>query len=346
MFRFVKNLVFIGLLLLSLGFASAFGTKFILETKANNAAQTFINNHINDSMQDEEKIREISKAVYLANLSSQKSGYIPFLFRIQPYLVHELMPEIFRVKVGAIEALYMEGMCDSAARRLNFILDTAGYPSKQFNIVSSKTGHSITKSVLPSGSAILIDSYHGVMAAWQGKLIGPKTTKELMDNGVSAPDVWLALGPEANLEFYQNFNKHSFAEEGQTLRIEVDVDMEDHDEISLGKIDGSSHDLQVSFNKRNWSPYWTYIGHRYDRGFERILNFHQKTRVTFFLTRDANEGFITSQIPPKITQGNLIVYEIEKGRTLHFRDGLAKRDWLRLKSSQAVDKIVFEKIDS
>lgn len=255
------------------------------------------------------------------------------------------MPEIFQVKVGAIEAIYMEGLCDSAARRLNFILDTAGYPSNQFNMVSSNSGHSITKSTLPSGSAILIDSYHGVMSAWQGKLIGPKKTKELMDNGVSASDVWRSLGPEANLKFYQNFNRLSIAEEGQPLRIEVDVDMEDSKEISFGKIDGSLNDLESSFSKKNWAPYWTYLGHRYDRGFERILNFHQKTRVTFFLTRDVNEDFITSQMPPKKVQGNIIVYEIEKGRSLHFRDGLAKRDWLRLKSSQAVDKIVFRRID-
>lgn len=345
MFRYMKSLVFIGLLLLSLGFATALGTKYIIETKANNAAQSFISNHISDGMQDEEKILEISKAVYLTNLSSQKSGYIPFLFRLQPYLAHELIPEIIRVKIGAIEAIYMEGMCDSASRRLNFILDIAGYPSKQFNIVSSKTGHSISKSTLPSGSDILIDSYHGVMSAWQGKLIGPKKTMDLMNDGVPASDVWRTLGPKADLTFYQNFNKHSIAEEGQPLRIEVDVDMEDSKEMSFGEIDGSSIDLEKSFNRNDWAPYWTYIGHRYDRGFERILNFHQKTRVTFFLTRDVNEGFITSQIPPKKIQGNLIIYEIEKGRSLHFRDGLAKRDWLRLKSSQPVDKIIFEMID-
>ena len=80
MFRFVKVVVLFGAMLLCLGFATAIGGKYILEAKANNAAQSFIGNHINDSMEDEEKILEISKAVILPTSPANYLASFPFCF--------------------------------------------------------------------------------------------------------------------------------------------------------------------------------------------------------------------------------------------------------------------------
>jgi hypothetical protein len=67
----------------------------------------------------------------------------------------------------------------------------------------------------------------------------------------------------------------------------------------------------------------------------------QDTRMTIGLVEPLNEKFITTKLNPTI-QGKELIYEIAAGDSLFFYDGIARRDWIRLRSNQDVDYIRFE----
>lgn len=333
------------LAMLGFGLAATYGVKRVVEEKAVNNAEDFIAAHTTAEMDDEEKVLRLAKAVYQANLDSQRSNVVPFLFHLRPYLEHKFMPELVRIKSGAIEVVYMEGLCDSAARRLVYVLDAAGYAATQLNIVSPDGGHSITLMKLPSGLSVMLDPYFGAASIWNGRMIGPSDTQRLMQQGVPSEKIWQPFGPEARLDFYKNFGRSSIAEQGQPLTIEVSVNLEKGESFSLGDNDNSPLDVSIAAAKRGWSPYWHYMGHRYDRGWERVMHFKHKMRVTFALTREVNKDFITSKTPPSAIHENLVIYKLNAGQVLHFRDAQAKRDWFSMKSFQDVDYILFEALD-
>jgi len=325
--------------------ASTYGAKLLLEAKAVDSAERFIAAQPTSDKSDEEKVLILAKAVYQTVIEGRKTGDVPLLFRLRPYLSHQLLPEIIRIKSGAIEALYLHGVCDSATRRLNFVLEAAGYPATQFNIVSPTGGHTVTIAQLPSEQWVMLDPFYGVAPMWNGKLIGPQETQRLLRNGASPDKVWNIFASTSKLQFYRNFDRARMAQQGHTLKIQVVAKLEENASLILGKKDNSSADVKTAAIRLGWSPYWTYLGHRYDRGWERSIRFPQKTRVTFQLTSEVNTGFITSQVPPTKIQGNQLIYELEAGGVLHFRDGLAKRNWIDLKSYQDVDYILFEALN-
>ena len=96
--------------------------------------------------------------------------------------------------------------------------------------------------------------------------------------------------------------------------------------------DGIAHGL---------SSYWGYLGHRYDRSWQRVINFSQDTRMIIGLIDAPDERFVTTQMRPTVS-GNELIYEVPAGRSLRFVDGNAGRDWLRLRSYQEIDYIRFE----
>jgi len=333
------------LILLILGFTLMYGAKYFLEFKAENNAEALILAHTTEKMSNEEKALSLARAVYNANLDSQRSPKVPFLLRISPYLTHELMPKSLRIKPGTIEVIYLEGLCDSVARRLNFILETAGYTATQLNIISPTGGHSVTLTQLPSGQLMILDPFFGGAPIMNGRVLGPHDVQELIRQGVPPEDVWQPFEPHSNLTFYNTYHHFRMAQQGRPLTYEVSVNLEKGESFSLGENDNSPADVSIAAMERRWSTYWHYMGHRYDRGWERVINFQHKMRVTFALTSAANVGFITSQIPPTAIHENLVIYELDAGQALHFRDGLAQRDWTSMKSFQDVDYILFEALN-
>lgn len=343
--RKMQVLLMMTLALLGVGLVTMYGAKHFLESQAEISAKEFIVTHTTEKMSNEKKVLSLAKVVYNANRDRQYSGTIPFLLRISPYLTHELMPEALRIKLGAIEVVYLEGVCDSVARRLNFILNSAGYTSSQFNIISPTGGHSVSLTKIPSGQLMILDPYFGAVPIWNGRAIGPSVLKKLANQGVPSEEIWQPFDSNSNLSFYNEYRHFSMAEQGQPQTLEVPVKLEQGESFSLGANDNSAADVETAGVARRWSPYWQYMGHRYDRGWERVISFQQKTRVTFSLIGTANVDFITSQITPTAIQDNLLIYELDAGQALHFRDGLAKRDWMTMKSFQDVDSILFEAIN-
>ena len=109
------------------------------------------------------------------------------------------------------------------------------------------------------------------------------------------------------------------------LDIEVQVKLTDNKPIALGRRDGHTRDVRRDGLSHGMTSYWIYLGHKYDRGWTRVLQFTQDTRVEIGLTEPVNSGFITTSTRPRI-EGDTLVYVVAAGESLAFVDGLAKRD--------------------
>ncbi len=319
------------------------GTKLTIEARAYNASIEFIHNITNENMGADAKVYAIAKFVHESFINTKKADKTPFLFRLRPYLTNELLPKFMRIKEGAIDSMYVRGKCDSAARTLVHLLDVAGYRSWQFNYLSPRWAHTVVLVQLPYGQTVLFDPTYGVASLHKGRFISPEEAQELQKTGVSLKSIWHTFGDTSALKYYRDFDRAVMAKQGEKLKLEISVTLTDNEKIQLGEKNNDYRDVRGAASQRGWSRSWHYFGHRYDRKWERIIRFPQRTRITFVLTSYVNPKFITSQRDP-IISGKKVIYEIEAGGLLHFRDGLAKRDWLRLNSYQDIDYILFERI--
>lgn len=334
----------LSLIVLCIATLAIFGMKQAIEYVAHKKSNEFVSSVTDDSMDENERIYAIANGVYESFVKSKSSNNPPLLFRLRPYLTNELLPSFLRVKVGAIDSIYIFGKCDSAARTLVHLLNMAGYEAWQFNYMSPKWAHSVVLALLPSGQTALLDPTYGVASYFHGRLITPEKAQQLQASGTPLTKIWRKFGDPSALKYYSDFDQAVMARQGEALKLEITVDLSENEVIQLGKINNAFGDVLRDASQHGWSRSWHYLGHRYDRNWERAISFPQRTRVTFVMTEKARLQFLTSQIAPTKVDGKTIIFEIERGGTLHFRDWLSKRDWLTLKSYQDIDSIVFEEI--
>lgn len=285
---------------------------------------------------------ELTRRVYISYQNSMPQNKAPILWQLRPYLTNEVLPDFLRIQPGAIDVIYIAGQCDSAARTLQFLLAEANLPAEQLNIVRRYfAGHSVTLVALPSGREVILDALFGVAPEQDGTLLTPGEALQLVRQGVAAKDIWKKLMPTSDISFYASFDDTVFAKQGAGLDIETLIKLEGREAIVLGSPDGNAHDVNRDGSLQGFTSYWDYIGHRYDRGWRRIIKVAQDTRMIIGLVEPPNEKFVTTKQHPTI-QGKELIYEIAAGDSLYFYDRAARRDWIRLSSYQDVDYIRFE----
>ena len=103
-------------------------------------------------------------------------------------------------------------------------------------------------------------------------------------------DIWPALARTSDVDFYRRFAEASFARQGERMEIAAEVTLSSSGAIQLGTLDGASADVVSEGAQAGLTPYWGYMGHKYDRAWIRTLKVRQATRVTFGLVqKPANE---------------------------------------------------------
>jgi hypothetical protein len=316
--------------------------KHLIEYKGHAAARTVIAEARSTAHDPEALAIELTRRVHISYQDSIPQINAPILWRLRPYLTNEVLPEILRIQAGAIDVIYIAGQCDSAARTLQFLLAEANLPAEQFNIVRRYNGgHSVTLVELSSERAVMLDALFGVVPKQDGTLLTPMEAQKLVRQGGPTENIWTKLMPTSDISFYSQFGDAVFAKQGAGLDIETLVSFEGGEPIVLGNPDGKSNDVIHDGPLHGFTSYWDYIGHRYDRGWRLIIKVAQDTRMTIGLVEPLNEKFITTKLNPTI-QGKELIYEIAAGDSLFFYDGIARRDWIRLRSNQDVDYIRFE----
>jgi len=340
MTRFIK----IAAVTLLVVFLAAIAAKHLIEYKGRAVAGIVIDDARVTANDPEALAVALTLTVYNSYKNTKPQEGLPLLLRLRPFLTNKLLPEFLRVRAGALEAIYVMGQCDSAARTLQFLLIEANFPAEQFNIVRKHNGgHSVTLVELPSGREAMLDALFGVVPEQDGQMLSPEQARELVRRGVPVDRIWRKLTPTSDAMFYTRFDEAVFAKQDAGLDIEILVEIEAGEPILLGAPDGSWNDVADDGAAHGYTAYWHYMGHRYDRGWRRVVRFAQNTRMIIGLVETPNERFITTKQRPLI-QGNELIYEMGAGETLNFEDGASRRDWLQFRSHQDVDYIRFEPI--
>lgn len=321
-----------------------FSTKFVVEYRARTVAESVIAD-VSEGLptSDIENLAiELASYVHSVYTRPRPTEFESLLWQMRPYLTNRLLPQFARFQEGAIDALYSRGICDNAARTLVFLLNQTELSARQFNIVNKfGGGHSVVLFEFTDGRRSMLDPLYGVYPKLDGKMLSPAEARELMQRGEPGEKIWNPLSEEASISFYLQFGDAMFAPQGEGLVINVEVNLDDGQSLQLGEKNGQFVDVVRDGMAHGLTSYWGYIGHRYDRGWQRVMNFTQDTRVTIGLIDAPDSRFITTQISPTIRKNELI-YEVVAGQSLRFTDGDAERDWFRFRSYQEVDFIRFE----
>jgi hypothetical protein len=273
------------------------------------------------------------------NVAFDKNGRDNLLARIGRRLAHRFVPWPFRLDQNALDMAFLRGDCDSAARALIYLLSRHGIEAQQLNFVSPSSAHSATIAHI-GDRTLLLDSFFGVVPRYFGKILSPLEAKRHAGEGSIE---WLSLSESADKSFYQDFDNVRFARQGEPLVIESTIRLVATNGLTLGEADGNSADVGSSSSKLGLTPYWTYLGSRYDRAWVRVLNFPEDTIVRIKPVGPPEESLITTDVRPTIGSDGALTYTMKAGQTLRFIDGHAGYNWLRLRSYQDIDYIVFER---
>lgn len=106
----------------------------------------------------------------------------------------------------------------------------------------------------------------------------------------------------------------------------------------------SSDDVADDGKSEGLSVYWHYLGHRFDRGWTRVLKAPVAMRVTFDTVEDIWPGLLTAGRPPTGLSDRKLWYDLAVGDTLELTDGKATRNFWKLRSYVDVDRITLEKL--
>lgn len=324
-------------------FFGLLGLKWVVEINAHNKARMLVGSIELPRDNIDATAIYLTSEVHKAYRNTASDAPVPFIMRARPYLTHRFIPEFLRVQPGAIDTLYLDGLCDNAARTLVYVLNKNGFEAAQFNMVTPSSAHSAVIAKTPDGRRLLLDPDKGVVPVENGKVMSPEQAQARMRNGGPRGPVWSGLSPSADTGFYEQFTRTRFARQGSRLEIDASVVLPGGQAVQLGKPDGSSADVSNEGGQAALSPYWHYIGSRYDRAWVRRMHFAQATRMTIVLTESPRIDLVTTDRIPKIT-GRTLVYEFKAGETLRFEDGRAGFDWFRLRSYQDIDYIRFDPI--
>lgn len=340
----MRRVVVTSLILLSLLAAGAVVFKLQVERMARNAARQFAEPAL-EKQSTEEIALEITRLVHKQYRATLHSNDLPLLFKLRPFLTHRMIPDAVRIENGAIEALLIDGDCDSAARATAYVLESAGIPARQFNLIDpAGGGHSIVQASNPDGSTFLLDPQIGVAPRDGQDVLDFEEARRRQAAGVDARALWRPVTEEPRFHsLYENFESMWGSPQGAALEIAVRIDFKDRERLQIGEVDQSSKEVGERGAEHELTVYWSYLGHRYDRGWIRAMTFEQPTRATFMTVGDVASNVITSDRMPTKLSGSMLQYDMDAGDTLRFYDDRAQIDWLRLKSYQDVDAILFER---
>lgn len=325
----------------------AYAPRFVLTTWADRVSNGILRDqgHKWKGGLGERELMGLTSLIFNRYSDRRRPETQPLLLRLRPYLSNTRLPGWLRVPPGALEVIYSDGWCDDAARALAYVLERAGVEAFQLNIATPTQGHSVLLVTLPKREPVLVDPLYGVVAVGRGGLISPDAARHRLRQGSPVNSVFKTVAKRGDTRFYREFSDSVFGAQGQGLEIVSHVPSFSGPRKTFGGIDGSGLDVSGAAKRAGMTPYWHYLGHRYDRSWVRSLVASEPLRVTFVLADKPNKSFITSDLAPKIT-GKKLVWDLARGQKLVFRDGRARPSLLRFTSYQPIDQIIFEKLAS
>lgn len=286
---------------------------------------------------DDEKIIALTKQVFKTFNHANPAQIL--LLRIRPYLTNRRLPAFIRLPDGVIEIIIKQGLCDNAARALAFILKQEGFESVQWNMVTDKAGHSALLVTMPDGRKVLADPFYGyVTTGADGKLTHLENAIQAIHSGQPFEKSFLNLGKNSDPKFYKYKGNMFMAAEGNDLVLDTTLPRINNEPLFIGEIDGKELDVKSESMKNNMTPYWQYMGHKYNREWVRVLTATQPVRLVITLVAPAEKGILIATPAPRV-DGNTLSWNLQENDTITFHDGKAKISWKRLNSFIGIDQI-------
>lgn len=331
------------LVILLVAMASLIGwlaVRQIIISAAEHRAGTVIKNVLpNQSASDDEIIKTLTTYVFL-NFDHARPGEVPSLHRLRPFVTNHRLPRWLRLPDGLIESYTMHGHCDDAARALSFILKQKGYHSYQWDMVQFDGAHSALEVTTSEGRRIFADPFYGFVAqSGDGTLIDADTARTQIQNGIPVESTFLALGADSNWLFYKSFDQTRMNVKGKPLRLESTLPPLNNEKLVFGEIDGSDQDVMNASDHYKLTPYWHYIGHKYNRGWVRVLKTEEPVRIEMTLV-DPPEPRILNATPAPSIKDKTLTWLLKPGENITLKDGNARLSLKRLNSYIGIDQIV------
>ena len=345
--KYLKIITFSALALAVLGIITLCGAIVIATVQANEKADRIIQETYDKSQAAAEDEKLIALATEIYHRFDRDDPKNSFMLRLRPYLTNRRLPDILRLQSGVIETHIETGLCDNAARMLAFLLQREGYDSVQWNMVSNHAGHSALLVTLRDGRQAMLDPFYGyaTVDGANGALTHPHNVRDAMRKGQSFSKGFRALDEQSSPKFYQDFANTNMAAEGEDLRIEATLPaLENGVPVMLGDINGKPKDVKRAAMKHGMTPYWQYTGHRYNREWVRVLNAPEAVTLVITLTQNAEDGVITAT-PKPVVKDKELIWHLDAGDAITFRDGQAKISLKRMNSYIDVDQIAIYPAD-
>lgn len=297
----------------------------------------------------DEKILALTRAYhnhYINSLASPQTGLEQRLHLVRGYLSSTFLPGFIRMDPGVVELLFLTGTgaCGNASRALAFVLQVMGYDAHQINIVSPSEHHAAMIARDKTGREMLIDPSYGFIPTRNGRIISPTEYQNALRSGDGSVQAELFSARASDAWYKEHFANATFAPQGARHVIKNSLHVPETG-IAFGRADNSSSDVDTATSLARATPYWSYLGHRFDRGYIREYAFDRAVTVVFTLTEPAQAKFVTANLRPTI-DGRKVTFDIPKGKTLIFHDGRAPRDFATLRSYQDVDFVTITSMES
>lgn len=337
----VKKIGLLFLLAICFGLSAWFGLRFYLIKDAERIAGGIL-----EGISIEEDGRwlvDVTKKVHAA--FEHQSGAQILWYRIRPHITNDRLPGGIRMPEGVVETIVQAGDCDNASRMLAFVLRQKGIESVQWNMVTPSTAHSARLVEMSGGGIAFVDPFFGAVATDSNGLpIDFETAQLKYSAGYTLGDLFTSLSPRSDLNFYKNMNEMFASRQGQALVISTELpSVEEREVFYLGAIDGSEVDVVDASGRLGMTPYWHYIGHRYDRSWVRELQAQQDIDLQIILTEKPDSRVLTAIPMPEI-DGKVLSWKLQSGDKVRFEDGRAGISWSRLNSYQPIDQIVIKSV--
>ncbi|MEM7650796.1 MAG: hypothetical protein AAF204_01780, partial [Pseudomonadota bacterium] len=218
-----------------------------------------------------------------------------FLSNLEPVLTSKYLPEIIRTQKGAIDTMQPEfGNEMSAARMLGYVLAKRDIKSIPWRILSPRGLKTGVVADLNDGAYRYLDPADGVVAMYDNKvLIGPYAAREVMMDDLDHRELFVKLIEEADQSFYEGFAHTMMAPPGSKLYVNVVAPVFE-EPLVLGALDGNSDDVAAASSEVSLTPFFDYLGQKYDAGIQRKMNFTEAAKVTITLADNYDEALLTS----------------------------------------------------
>jgi hypothetical protein len=286
-----------------------------------------------------ERVKKLTRWVF-SEARSNDHAVVSAIYEIIPYVSNRRIPKWLRVPRGAIESLFGDGQCDSDARTLKFMFTSLDIKSRQTDIVTQKSGHVVTSVSLHNGENAVVDPYFGLIAWDHDRPLDIYELRDRLVSGEKSTDVLQPVSKQAEIvDFYDGWDKQTaVGYQGRGLTIDFTLPMVAAP-TRLGDPDGSSDDVVRAGMKIGISPYFAYIGSKYDRSWVRILRVPKPIQLKFVMVGDVDEELLGSIEPRPTVEGNSLAWNLSADTPLVFTSADAPVRFRASANSQAIDFI-------